>query len=129
MRPRVTAIARATILLLAGTALVLAVIGPARGAAGDLDTTFGYQGTVVTEIGPIAYANGLVLQPDGKIVLGGYSFHGREVDFTLARYNRDGSLDAGFGSGGIVTSLLGEGGDAWALARQPDGKLLLGGDV
>jgi uncharacterized delta-60 repeat protein len=73
----------------------------------------------------------MVIQPDEKIVLAGYSeglFERR--DFALARYNRNGSLDATFGSGGIIaTTLSGLFQDAQALAIQDDGKLIVGGQT
>lgn len=78
--------------------------------SGALDPTFGPAGTgkVTTSFGAdsdTAYA--LLLQPDGKIVLGGDSNQGSSatgVDFALARYGADGNLDATFGTGGKVTT-------------------------
>ncbi|MEJ2617655.1 MAG: hypothetical protein P8Z35_22060, partial [Ignavibacteriaceae bacterium] len=75
---------------------------------GDLDSDFGpgdigIDGIVVTEIGSTAAATSIVVQSDGKIVAAGCSFNGTDKDFTLTRYNIDGTLDADFGTGGIVT--------------------------
>jgi uncharacterized delta-60 repeat protein len=63
---------------------------------GQLDTTFGTNGTVVTSFGFGAVsasvsANGLAIQSDGKIVaVGGYSqvvpFHGFDTAFKVIRY-------------------------------------------
>ena len=62
-------------------------------ATGQLDTTFGTNGTAVTLFGPGASvsANGLAIQSDGKIVaVGSYSvfvpYHGFDTAFKLARY-------------------------------------------
>ncbi|MGH8566377.1 MAG: hypothetical protein ACREXW_20825 [Gammaproteobacteria bacterium] len=51
--------------------------------------------------------------------------------FALGRYNTDGSLDAGFGSGGLVLTDFGIGQSssrASALVLQPDGKLVAAGE-
>src|SRR5262245_38181584 len=55
---------------------------------GSLDSTFGSGGKVV-QTGFSGFSIGLVLQPDGKIVVSG----ARSGDFALARYNGDGSPD------------------------------------
>lgn len=98
---------------------------------GSLDPTFGVNGKVRTDFpGLAAQISSIVIQPDGKILVAGgafplFTFLG---DFELARYNPNGSLDATFGSGGIVTtSFPGQGGYAFALALQPDGKIIAAG--
>jgi uncharacterized delta-60 repeat protein len=64
---------------------------------GTLDTTFGSGGIITTEFGPGGSdASSVALQSDGKIVVAG----GANGDFALARYNSNGTLDAGFGAGG-----------------------------
>ena len=78
----------------------------AQAAAGDLDPTFGIGGKVMTDFvaGPATFetANDVVIQSDGKIVAAGTGFSSptSDVDFIVARYNTDGSLDATFGNGG-----------------------------
>jgi uncharacterized delta-60 repeat protein len=67
------------------------------------------------------------LQGDGKIVVAGQSDSGATTksDFALARYNSDGTLDVGFGTGGKVTTDFLVGSDvAQALAIQSDGKII-----
>jgi uncharacterized delta-60 repeat protein len=98
-------------------------------ANGSLDTSFGTGGKVTTAIGSSDdSAHGLVLQPDGKLVAAGYSWNGSNNDFAVARYNADGSLDAGFGAGGKLTTAIGAGMDeAYGLALQPDGRLVVAG--
>jgi uncharacterized delta-60 repeat protein len=85
---------------------------------GSLDTTFGHGGIVTTPIGSrsdIGY--GLAVQPDGKLVVVGYSEVNREGDFALARYESDGELDVAFGNGGVVTTSIGPSYDrAYAVA-------------
>ena len=55
-----------------------------------------------------ASATSLLIQPDGKIVVGGVvQSLSTANDFALARYNNDGSLDSTFGNGGKVTTDFG----------------------
>ncbi len=96
---------------------------------GSLDLTFDADGIVTTAIGNLSeIANAIVLQSDGKIVLAGYSHNGHDIDFAIARYNADGSLDNSFDADGIVTTMIDTFSDAiQTIALQPDGKILVGG--
>ena len=106
---------------------------------GSLDSSFGAGGLVTTDfLGNVSGndAHGVAIQADGKIVVAGQAVVGRTAnnlsnfDFALARYNADGSLDASFGSGGKVTTDFNGGADrAFALAIQPDGKIVVVGDA
>jgi uncharacterized delta-60 repeat protein len=107
--------------------------GPSSGS-GALDTSFGDQGRVITDLnGRSDEVRGVVVQPDGKIVALGESwvYPQDRPRFALVRYTVDGSLDATFGQGGQVLTGLTD--DEWdysmphALALQPDGKLLAAG--
>jgi uncharacterized delta-60 repeat protein len=72
---------------------------------GSLDGTFGTSGVTYTSIGSgHAEAYGVAIQSDGKIILTGISSNGTDNDFTVVRYTSTGSLDATFGTGGIVTT-------------------------
>ena len=100
-------------------------------ADGALDTTFGTGGKVTTSFSSNedrAYA--VAVQSDGKIVVAGYANNGNDNDFAIARYNADGALDAGFGTGGKVTTALGSGNDRIrAMALQSDGKIVVAGGI
>lgn len=97
--------------------------GSAAAAPGDLDPSFGNGGEAEAAISSAAIAEDLAVQPDGKIVVAGSSNYG----LALARFNADGSLDSGFGSGGTVGGPTGPYGVAFAVAIQADGKILAGG--
>jgi len=72
--------------------------------------------------GPV-YA--LAMQPDGSLLVGGnFSYIGGTYRPYLARFSTDGTLDSSF-TPGITTQ---NGGFPCALAVQPDGKILVGGD-
>jgi uncharacterized delta-60 repeat protein len=118
----------------AAVALVIVTSSLVAAAPGDLDPTFDGDGKVTTHFGPVNEARGVVVQPDGKIVAAGVtscppcaspvSPH----DFALARYNQDGSLDTSFGQGGRVVAAFGAPEDeAFAVALQPDGKIVAAG--
>ncbi|MCG7208754.1 calcium-binding protein [Streptomyces arenae] len=100
-------------------------------ADGTLDTGFGDgDGRVFTDFGTPEEAADVAVQPDGKIVAAGY-VGGRAA---VARYNPDGSPDTSFSGDGMVTtnpagSTPQEGGDARALLLQPDGKIVVAGEV
>ena len=104
--------------------------------AGTLDPTFGFHRRVLpaTDIEDAAASreelDQMVLQPDGKILLGGLTTDGSQR-ITLVRYNTDGSLDRFFGRGGFVftdlsTSKFNQDSPVLeALAPQPDGKIVV----
>jgi uncharacterized delta-60 repeat protein len=106
--------------------LLLLAVGSAQATPGGLDPGFGSGGKVMTSFGSgddDAFA--VALQPDGRIVVAGYSINGSGDDFAVVRYSKNGSLDASFGSGGKVTTSLGSGDDdAYGVAVQPDGKIV-----
>src|SRR5262245_20175745 len=95
---------------------------------GSLDTTFGVGGTATSAIGTgNDVANALVQQADGKLVAAGYS-QGTTIDFALARFNANGTLDSTFGTGGKVVTPIGTSNDvANALVQQADGQLVAAG--
>lgn len=101
---------------------------------GALDTTFSGDGKVTTairsgsEVGDLAYS--MALQGDGKILAAGVSRQSTtDFDFALVRYSEDGSLDASFGTGGIVTTDQGSGSydRGQSVVVQFDGKILVSG--
>ena len=101
---------------------------------GSLDTTFGAQGKVETDLNtPSDVIYAVSLQPDGKIIAAGNAAGLSELGPTpvhgLARYNRDGSLDTTFGIGGKVRMDLPAGQSATArfVGIQPDGKIVVTG--
>jgi uncharacterized delta-60 repeat protein len=129
---------------------------PGYAFPGELDPSFGTKGVVITDFaGGEDMAFALVRQSDGRLVAAGRSTTGGSADFALARYNTDGSLDPGFGTGGQALTDFGgnrclggprnaqscqaatdcPGGRcissddvAWALALQSDGKLVAAGE-
>ena len=118
-------------LVLAGTAndpsgnpaVLLARLNP----NGTLDSSFGNGGSVIkqfdTSATPVSRAHAVLVQPDGKILVG--------TDGPLVvRFDSSGKLDPTFGSGGVVPApaladAIAPSIDA--LALQQDGSILVGG--
>jgi serralysin len=97
---------------------------------GSLDTSFSGDGSVTTGIGTDASGNTVTVQANGKILLGGTSTNPKtqQNEFTLMRYNPNGSLDKGFSGDGIVTTHLGNWSSAGSsVTVQADSNILLGG--
>ncbi len=92
-------------------------------SGGSLDTSFDGDGKVTTNFGGFAFASGVALQPDGKIVAVG----GSGGNFALARYNSNGSLDTNFDGDGKVLTDFGGSESARAVAIQPNGKIVAAG--
>ncbi len=94
---------------------------------GTLDTTFGTNGKVTTDVVYDDYGYSVAIQNDGKIVVAGYSktYNG---DFALVRYDSNGSLDTTFGGDGkVVTDMLGQDDRAHSVAIQDNGKIVVAG--
>lgn len=105
------------------------ILTVAAAQAGDRDPTFDGDGIAITDINSYDLGNDLAIQTDGKIVVVGGSGTFSNTSLTVTRYNSDGSLDAGFGSGGVVVTAVGDSSIANAVALQSDGKILVvGGD-
>ncbi|MCA9591450.1 MAG: hypothetical protein KC657_39415, partial [Myxococcales bacterium] len=98
------------------------------GPAGTLDPTFGNGGMVVLAYpNETANAKAVVVQPDGRIVVGGEKTSTAE-GFALVRLLANGTLDTTFGTGGLVETKVGNTSHVLrALALQPDGKILAAG--
>jgi uncharacterized delta-60 repeat protein len=102
-------------------------------ADGSPDNGFGTAGKVITAVGAGAAEDkgmNMVLQPDGKMVVTGYSYNGANYDFVLLRYNTNGTPDVSFSGDGKLTTAFGSGDDmAYAIALQPDGKIIVAGSA
>ncbi len=99
-----------------------------RAAFNSTDYSFGVYGQAVTNAGPFAQARGVVIQPDGKIIAVGTGETNNSLDFIVARYNTDGSLDTTFQSTGKVsTDFGGLDDEAQSVALQGDGKIVVAG--
>jgi uncharacterized delta-60 repeat protein len=131
---------RAPLVVLVAASIGLAAAWPALAAAGDLDPTFSGDGRVITPIGLLGQdtGNGVVVEPDGRIVVAGSSSTATVTDephdIAVVRYLPDGSRDPAFGTKGIYTLDLSGQDFAYDVALAPGGDLvvvgtaILGGD-
>ena len=131
----------ATALLVTGEAIVAAgaagsdfALARYNRSDGSLDSTFDGDGTVRTDFSAGGdAAEALAIQADGKLVAAGSSNSGGAsgVDFALARYNPDGTLDGSFDGDGLVTASFSPEAEerAFGVAVQGDGKILAGGSA
>lgn len=98
----------------------------AGGGPGSIDLCTGRVSTALGMVDDAPMA--VTVQPDGKIIVAGYSHNGKDRDFAAVRYQPDGTIDRDFGSEGkVITDISG-----MDIARdvkvQPDGKIVLAGD-
>jgi uncharacterized delta-60 repeat protein len=101
-------------------------------AAGDLDSSFGTGGSVLTDFEFPSIGDAIAVQPDGKLVVVGFSLATSSGPTTIpgsevARYNSDGTPDSTFGDNGIVNLLDPPGLAIFAVAIQSNGSILLAG--
>jgi len=124
--------------------VALAASGPAAAAPGDLDPSFGSYG-----VQRIAFGNGphdrsvgtlIGTQPSGlpvlagavETIVSGHLIYDVYTTFAAARLSDQGTLDAGFGDGGLLVGGLGfgeddEDSDLMSAALAADGRIVVGG--
>jgi len=96
---------------------------------GDLDTTFGVGGKVITDISS-GGAWSIAIQPDGKLILAGYSHPPPTTyrEITLIRYLSNGDIDNNFGTNGVVIfDVSNRDADVFSVDLQTDGKIVAAG--
>ena len=119
-------------LALLALSLVLIPTFMSAQTVGTLDPTFGTGGKVTTDFGGSSAARIVPVQANGQTLAAGVAVPNGITGFALARYNSDGTLDASFGTGGIVTTAFDFPGSfdrVFTVVRQPDGKFLSGGST
>lgn len=92
---------------------------------GILDNTFDGDGRQTADLGFQDYVTSIAIQPDGKIVIAGYSQNNEVINYVLTRYNGDGSPDKTFNGEGKQNSDF----PVTALTIQKDGKIVTGGSL
>ena len=118
-------------LLVAALALaIVQVPASAIVSEGSLDPSFAGVGQIATPVGTNTTdrAFAVAIQKDGKIVVAGLAHIGTINEIAIVRYLNDGTLDGSFGGGdGKVTTPIGAGAQANAIALQADGKIVVAG--
>ncbi len=97
---------------------------------GSLDTSFDGDGKRTAPLGgAVASGNDVAIQSGGKILVGGTATIGGKAVFAVSRYNVNGSVDSSFGLAGHVTTAASSAASGRTIALQPDGRIILGGDI
>lgn len=99
---------------------------------GVLDLSFGQNGVVRPQVSPAVYdwhnSKNVVVQPDGKILIGGWVGKSQSPSFDrqfyLARFNTDGSEDLSFGTGGYVYTAVGSSCTMTRMVLAPDNRII-----
>ncbi len=97
---------------------------------GNPDTTFGTNGSTITNVGGWGGLADAILQNDDKIILAGTGVLNGTQAISVVRYLEDGNPDPNFGDSGLVltnvTNTINQGA---GVAIQDDGKILVNGNT
>ncbi len=95
---------------------------------GSLDSGFGVDGKVVTDLGGNDHGNAIALYgPYEQPVVAGWTTLAGGADLAVVRYGPDGSLDASFDGDGVAVTNLGGAENGNAVLLQPDGRIVVAG--
>ncbi|WP_018616587.1 Ig-like domain-containing protein [Segetibacter koreensis] len=95
---------------------------------GTPDKSFSKDGKQITFLDSYYdQANSVAIQSDGKIVMAGVGLGNNDYDFTLVRYNTNGTLDSTFSGDGKLTTDFGVTSQANSVAIENDGKIVVAG--
>jgi uncharacterized delta-60 repeat protein len=97
---------------------------------GSLDRSFASGGKSLVSFGADAVGGtAMGIMPDGRIVIAGYMDINGVRNWAVARLLSNGSLDDSFSGDGRVTLPFTNPSDAWGLAIQSDGKIVVVGSI
>jgi uncharacterized delta-60 repeat protein len=95
---------------------------------GTLDSTFSDDGKLIFPIGVSDdQARSVTLDENGKLLIAGLSYNGKNYDFSAARVNDDGNLDSTFDEDGKVMIHSNGIDEAKSMVIDSDGKVLAAG--
>ena len=100
---------------------------------GVLDTSFGTNGYVSSNLGTFTQLSAILIDGAGNIITGGYSCSGVlgncPTSFLVARYTPNGALDSNFGTNGFNATPMGTNDSVSALAFSPTGDIIAAGTI
>ncbi|MFZ1617424.1 MAG: T9SS type A sorting domain-containing protein [Flavobacteriales bacterium] len=98
-------------------------------ADGTSDTSFGTNGSTISDFGSFDYLSNQIAQPDGKIVACGATAPALVATSALTiRYTTSGLLDPTYGDGGKTITTVGIISDGLkGIALEPDGRIVVAG--
>jgi uncharacterized delta-60 repeat protein len=92
-------------------------------ANGNLDTS------VASTDFPGLLSAGVLVQDDGKVIAAGHAYPSSSSDYSINRYNADGTFDTSFGTTGRIIVDIGPNDGLGGVLAQPDGKILVSGET
>lgn len=95
---------------------------------GTLDSSFNGNGKKTFNAGlskSLAYS--VAIQPDYKILVGGFAYDSSTSRFAVVRLNTNGSFDSSFDGDGKALVQVGVRGGAYSMMLQPNGKIVMAG--
>ncbi len=98
---------------------------------GTLDNSFSFDGLATATLGISDFAQDVLIQPDGKILVAGSANNGQGHAFAFIRFNTNGTLDNFFGNAGKAVFSFPNTEEAFlsSIQLQSDGKIVAGGFV
>lgn len=95
---------------------------------GTPDNTFGNNGVLIpSNVGSLNYATSMLIDNDNKVILAGYSYNESNYNFTIKRFNDDGSADNTFGGNGLQITDASSANNSIAAIALLDDKLYVAG--
>jgi uncharacterized delta-60 repeat protein len=109
--------------------LINSFAGSVFAQTGSLDSSFGINGIIKTQVGKSSSsALAMLIQADGKVILVGHASDKNGLDFALARFEENGSLDKSFGEDGkVMTDFAKDNDYATSAILQTDEKIVVAG--
>ena len=100
-------------------------------SGGTLDTSYGQSGFRLVDFGADEGSHAVALRPGGGVILAGrtLSYETSLSKFALAGLTSGGALDVGFGSAGLVRTVLADSDVAFDVQVAPDGRIVAGGSA
>jgi uncharacterized delta-60 repeat protein len=96
-------------------------------ANGTKDATYGTNGVLpLVKIPNVSFFD-VKIQPDGRFLAATASYVLNQYNYSIARYNADGSIDNTFNGNGLVSVTFGNGTTLKAIEIQADGKIIAAG--
>lgn len=113
------------------TGATLTGIGTAAAVAGELDLTFGANGSTMIDVGGTEFGNDMTIDGYGRIIVVGSTtaLTSSESDVVLVRLTAAGAFDETFGDGGVVVVDVGFRDEAIGVGLQPDGRIVFAGST
>jgi uncharacterized delta-60 repeat protein len=96
---------------------------------GSVDAAFGDGGRARLDLGEGQQVSDDIATDGSAIVTAGHAGAGGSSQFIVSRFTPDGTLDSGFGDGGVQTTPIARNAEATSVAVAEDGSVVAGGET